>query len=292
MIEAPLLPTPLEVHRRFVVRSWLGGILALAVGVAATLGFIAWQIGAIRDIARDQRVWSEGLVAGDVRVEGHETSHNFVLNSYELTVTFTTREGQSRSEKRSFETFWESVDQDSALEARYDAADPSWVVLSWQIHAVRGRWYAVVFMLAAGLLIGASFLTLGVVALRRYFVVRGVAAGFEELEVPVVRIVEIRANGRPTGALKYEFVIPDEEAAPGKRPRRHNATFHHKKGQAPIFLSEDDRTMLAVRPTASRAVPVVPRQDGYPFALSEAARATLTAAVARRRDRDGRSGQP
>jgi hypothetical protein len=129
-------------------------------------------------------------------------------------------------------------------------------------------------------------LTVGIRLLGRLFVARRVTAGFEELEVTVVRVVEIRSHGRSTGVHQYEFVVPDEERASGKRPRKRMVAFNHKKGQAPVVLSQDGRRVLAVRPTAGRAVPVVLRQDGYPFALSETARATLTAAAARRRDRD------
>jgi hypothetical protein len=60
--------------------------------------------------------------------------------------------------------------------------------------------------------------------------------------------------------------------------------FNEKKREMPIFLSPDGKIILGVRPSGSRDVPVVPRQDGYPFALSDAARATLTAAAARRRE--------
>jgi hypothetical protein len=291
MMEGPLLTAPLQLDRRFVVRSWLGGILTLAVGLAATIGFTAWQIGAARDIVRDEQVWSRGLVAEDVRVSGHETSRHFVLNTYELTATFTTRDGQPRSENLSFDTFLYSVDSGAPLEARYDPADPSRVVVSWEVNASGGRWAAVLFMVAGGLLVAGAFLVLGIRTLGRLSVARRVTAGFEELEVTVVRVVEIRAHGRATGVHQYEFVVPDEQRGSGKRLRKHSVTFNHKKGHTPIVLSQDKRRILAVRPTAGRAVPVVLRHDGYPFTLSETARATLTAAAARRYDRDADSGK-
>ena len=176
MIEAPLLAAPLELARRFVVRSWLGGIIALAAGVAAGLGVIAWQIGAAQDIVGDQRVWAHGLVAEDLQVSGHETSRNFVLNSYELTATFTTRDGQSRAEKLSFEAFLQSIDQGAPLEARYDAADPSRVVVSWEMDIVRGRWCAVAFLGGMGVLIGTALLMVGIHTLGRLFVARRATA--------------------------------------------------------------------------------------------------------------------
>jgi hypothetical protein len=287
MMEAPLLPSPLAISRRFVARSWLGAILALASGLAATIGYSALLIGDARAILRDQQVWSHGLVAEDVRVSGRETSRDFVLNSYELTATFTTRDGQSRSEKVSFDTFLQSVDRNAPLEARYDASDPSRVAISWAVNVTRGRWLAVLFLGVVGLFIGGALLVLGLRALERLFLTRRVTAGFEELEVTVSRVVGIRAHGRPTGMIKYEFLIPDGD--PGKRPRKGSISFNEKKGHTPVFLSEDGRRILAVRPTGSRAVPVVLRQDGYPFALSEAARETLAAAAARRRDRNARS---
>src|SRR3954470_16143373 len=169
MMEAPLLTAPLELARRFVVRSWLGGLFTLAIGLAAGIGFIAWQIGAARAILRDQQVWSHGVAVEDLRVSGHETSHNFVLNSYELTATFTTGDGQSRSEKISFDAFLQSVDKDSPLDGRYEAADPSHVVLSWQIDIVRGRWSSVAFMGAMGLLIAGALVFLGMRTLRGFF---------------------------------------------------------------------------------------------------------------------------
>jgi hypothetical protein len=289
MMEAPLLNAPLELARRFVVRSWLGGILALAVGLAAGIGFGVWQVGAARAILRDQHTWSTGVATEDLRVSGHETSHNFVLNSYELTATFTTSDGQARSEKISFDAFLQSVDQDAPLDARYDAADPSHVVLSWEIDIVRGRWSSVAFMGAMGLLIAGALVFLGMRTLRGFFVARRATASFEELELTVVSVATIRHNGRPTGGIKYEFVIPGGAHPGGKQPRKYSVTFNEKKRELPVFLSQDGRRILGVRPSASQDVPVVPRQDGYPFALSEAARATLAAAAARRRDRSAES---
>ena len=285
MMEGPLLTAHLQLDRRFVVRSWLGGILSLAIGVAATIGYVTWQIGIARDILRDEQVWSHGVVAEEVRVSGHETSHYFVLNSYALTATFTTRDGQRRSQKLAFDTSLYSVDQEAPLEARYDAADPSRVVVSWQVNASGGRWAAVAFLVAGGMVLSGMFLVLGIRTLGRLFVARRVTAGFEELEVAVVRIVEVRSHGRATGVHQYEFVVPDEDRVSGKRPRKRSISFNHKKRQAPIAVSQDGRRLLAVRPTTDRAVPVVLRQDGYPFALSEPARAALAAAAARRRDR-------
>lgn len=278
MMYAPLLTAPLELTRRFVARSWLGGLFALAIGLAAAAGFTVWQAGAARDIVRDQQLWSRGVVAEDLHVSGRETSHNFVLNSYEVTATFTTQDGQSRSVKLSFDAFLQSVDQSAPLHARYDAADPAHVVLSWQMNIVRGRWCAVAFLGIMGLLIGGSLVVLGIGALRRLFVARRAAASLEELELTVVGVTEVRHKGRPTGAMKYEFMVPGDA-------RKRSVTFNAKKKEMPIFLSQDGTRILGVRPSSSHDAPVVLRQDGYPFALSEAARATLTAAAAHRRER-------
>ncbi|HEY0479230.1 MAG TPA: hypothetical protein VGD37_17045 [Kofleriaceae bacterium] len=259
-------------------------MFALATGLAAAVGFIVWQAGAARDIVRDQQVWSHGAVAEDLRVSGQETSRNFVLNSYELTATFTTRDGQPRSEKISFDAFLQSVDQDAPLDARYDTADPSRVVLSWAMDVTRGRWCAVAFLGVMGLIIAASLLMVGIRALGRLFVARRATASFEELELTVVQATTIRHNGRPTGRIKYEFLVPDDLHVAGKRTRKRSVTFNEKK-ETPVFLSGDGKRILGVRASASRDVPVVPRQDGYPFALSDAAREALTAAAARRSER-------
>jgi hypothetical protein len=285
MIQAPLLAAPLELARRFVVRSWLGGVLAVAVGIAIGLGAIAWQAGVARGILADQRLWSHGLVADDLQISGHETSHNFILNSYELTATFTTSDGQHRSEKLSFDAFLQSVDQNAPLSARYDAADPSRVVVSWQLDIVRGRWFAVVFFAGMGVFLGAALVLVGRRTLGRLFLARRAAVSFEELELTVVNVATVRHKGRPTGEIKYYFVVPEDGHAPGKKSRTRSASFNEKKRETPIFLSPDGRRILAVRPSNSRDVPLVLRQDGYPFALSETARDALTAAVARRRDR-------
>jgi hypothetical protein len=129
-------------------------------------------------------------------------------------------------------------------------ADPSRVVVSWQLDIVRGRWFAVVFFAGMGVFLGAALVLVG-----------------------------------PTGEIKYYFVVPEDGHAPGKKSRTRSASFNEKKRETPMFLSPDGRRILAVRPSNSRDVPLVLRQDGYPFALSETARDALTAAVARRRDR-------
>jgi hypothetical protein len=284
MIETPLLAAPLELARRFVVRSWGGGILALAAGAAVGLGFIVWQIAAARDIVADQRVWSEGLAAEDLQISGHETSHNFILNSYELSATFTTRDGESRVGKLSFDAFLQSVDQRAPLEARYDPADPSHVVVSWEMELVRGRWGAVAFLGGVGALIGALLLKVGIHTLGRLFAARRATVSFEELELTVVRVATIRHRGRATGNIMYEFVVPDEARASERRPRKRRISFNENKRETPVFLSPNGRRILAVRPSASRDAPIVLRQDGYPFALPEDALEALTAAAARRRD--------
>jgi len=241
MMEAPLLAAPLELARRFVMRSWLGGGFALAIGIAVAVGSIVWQTGAARDIMRDQQVWSHGLVAEDLHVSGRETSRNFVLNSYELTATFTTRDGQSRSEQLSFDAFLQSVDQGAPLDARYDAADPSHVVLSWAVEVVRGRWCAVAFLGVMGLIIGGALVMVGRRSLGRLFVARRATASFEELALTVVRVVTIRHNGRPTGGIRYEFLVPEDTHTGEKRRRKSSVTFNEKKQQTPVFLSPDGR---------------------------------------------------
>jgi hypothetical protein len=135
-----------------------------------------------------------------------------------------------------------------------------------------------------GLIIAASLLMVGIRALGRLFVARRATASFEELELTVVQATTIRHNGRPTGRIKYEFLVPDDLHVAGKRTRKRSVTFNEKK-ETPVFLSGDGKRILGVRASASRDVPVVPRQDGYPFALSDAAREALTAAAARRSER-------
>jgi hypothetical protein len=279
MAGSVLLPRPLRVHARFVRNSYLGAATMFACGLVMSIAFPIWQTGEAKRILADEALWKGGTPAGDASVSGRETSHNFLLNSYHLDVVYTDDHGTEHKAPLEFDTLFSSVDQKAPVDVRYDAKDPTRFALSWAVDLTGARWAAVAFL---GLGLGALGLVViwaGRIVLRRLADARQVGTSFEELELPLVQVIEMRQYGRATGQLRYRYEAPRA----GGKARKQEVVFNRKKKQEPLFVDPERTRMLAVRTSQAPDRPIVLRNDFYPFDVSETDRAATLARVDRRR---------
>jgi hypothetical protein len=279
MPSSVLLPRPLRVHARFVRNSYLGAATMFVCGLVMSIAFPVWQVGEAKRILADEALWKSGTLASDANVSGHETSHNFLLNSYRLDVVYTDDKGQEHKAPLEFDTLFSSVDQKSPVDVRYDAQDPTRFVLSWAADMTGARWGSVAFLgLGLGAL-GLCVIWAGRISLRRLGDARQAGASFEEVEVPLVQVIEMRQYGRATGQLRYRY----EVTRSGGKPRKSEVMFNRKKKQEPLFVDPERTRMLAVRTSQAPERPIVLRNDFYPFDVSETDRAATLVRLEKRR---------
>jgi hypothetical protein len=107
---------------------------------------------------------------------------------------------------------------------------------------------------------------------------RRAAVDAVESSVALVKIIEIRKNGRATGVMKYQYATTD---AAGKTKRR-EVLFNVKKQQAPLYFDQANSRMFVLQPPAPHQ-PVVLRNDFYPFDVAEHDRPALLARLERLR---------
>jgi len=277
-----ILPRPLRVRPAFVRNCILGSIVCFLGGAAIAIGGPIWQLGEAKRIVAEQELWKTGAAASDVEVSGRETSHNFLLNSYHLDVAFADTAGAPHKTTVEFDTLFASVDQQSLVDARYDPKQPDRVALSWAVDMVGSRWASVAFLGLGSLALGLLFAWLGRMALRRLADARQVGSSFEEIDVPLVRVIEMKQYGRSTGQMRYQFQVVRTDG----KTKTLEASFNRKKKQEPIFVDPERTRMLAVRTTHAPDRPIVLRNDFHPFDVSETDRAASLARLERRRGQD------
>ncbi|HEX2573099.1 MAG TPA: DUF3592 domain-containing protein [Polyangia bacterium] len=279
ILDAPLLPPrPLRLRRGFVLWSYFGAITLGLAGAAALVAYVAWQLGEARQIQTDHAIWDHGTLAESSNVSGHETSHNFILNSYTLDVDYVDDKGQTHRGKTEFSSLFASVDQKTEADVRYDPAHPERFALRWAIDLRGYRWAAFTFMMVAGIGIGLAFLALAFGLYRRVTDARAVAEDSQEVEIEQTRVVAVTQNGRPTGTSQFHYQLTTEA---GKTVKR-NVAFRTNKGQSPLYTDAQKSRFLALRSSRSPDRPVILRNDLYPLDLSPEERAEVEKQLARR----------
>ncbi|HZP59475.1 MAG TPA: hypothetical protein VFB27_04050 [Opitutaceae bacterium] len=272
----PLLPTPLRLKSSFVWKSQLGGVVLILAGLGAAIGFGWWNSSSVKALLDQSRIWKEGVPAERTEVNGHVTSHDFVLNEYDLNVTFVDANQVSHDNNVKFDTFIGKVDQEKEPLVRYLPNDPDRFALSWAIEAKTSRWAAVAFMALVGIgLIGGAFLLLGWVALRRLGDARACVARPDEVVLRIKQIVPTMVKGKHTGN-EYHFTgrTIDGREITGK------TNFPIKF--EPFYADNAKQTVLALIPRENIRRPFVLRGDFYPFELSLDEQTRVRTAVASR----------
>jgi hypothetical protein len=277
-----VLQLPLRLHPGFVRRSYLGLCAAVIFGLAAAIIYPVMELGEARKLMDAVATWQTGTDAEDATVEGHETSHNFILNSYRLNVEFTDQKGEQHKGKVEFDSLFASVDQKAPVHVKYDPQNPDHFAFSWMIDMKATAWASIAFMSLVGLGIGLLCLVVARQLLQKLAAARRAAVEAVESSVPLVKIVEMRQYGRPTGVMKYRY---ETTSATGKTKRR-EVVFNVKKQQAPLYFDQARSRMFVLQPPAPHQ-PVVLRNDFYPFDVSAHDRPALLARLERLRGESG-----
>lgn len=270
---------PLKLKRSFILGSVLGGGAALVAGIAAGAAYLIWQGYEAKAILEDGERW-EHATPVEGGAEGSESSHMFVLNTYDLRVRYLDPNGSAREAKVEFTTFIGGPDTEREIEVRYDPEHPDHPLLSWAIETIPGRWRAVAFMSAAGVLIGWAFVFLGWMGLARWRSARAVAARSVEVACPIADHKVENVKGQDMATFFYE--LPDiPELPPGRKKKKHKAVFTLKQG-GPILVG-GNALLVLVSPDLPQ-LPFAVREDFHPFELDELQR---DAAVQRLSSLDG-----
>jgi hypothetical protein len=90
-----------------------------------------------RKLMAASALWQTGTEADDASVDGHETSHNFILNSYDLNVEFVDRAGGTHQGKVEFDSLFASIDQKARVLVKYDPQAPDRPALLAQLERLR-----------------------------------------------------------------------------------------------------------------------------------------------------------
>jgi hypothetical protein len=279
ILDAPILPSrPLRLRRGFVIWSYFGAISLGLVGAVALVAYVVWQLGEARQIQTDQAIWDHGTPAESSSVSGRETSHNFLLNSYELDVEYVDAQGKTHRKKAEFSSLFASVDQKTDADVRYDPANPERFALRWAIDLGGYRWAAFAFMMVAGIGIGIAFLVLALGLFRRVTDARAAAEDSQEVEIELQKVVELSQHGRPTGTSQFHYQLTTEA---GKTVKR-NVAFRTSKGQSPLYTDAQKTRFLALRASRAPDRPVILRNDLHPFDVSPEERAEVEKRLARR----------
>lgn len=272
----PLLPIPLRLKSSFVWKNRLGGLVLILAGIGAAVGFGWYERDAVNELIDQSRIWRNGVEASRTEVSGHVTSHDFVLNEYDLNVTFIDANLVQHENNVKFDTFIGKVDQERDPIVHYLANDPDHFALSWAMDVKTSRWAAIVFMVAIGvILIGGAFTLLGWLALRRLSDAKACAARPDEVLLRIAKIAPQIVKGKQTGN-EYHFTgrTLDGREIAGK------TAFALK--YEPLFADGAKQTMLALVPQENVKRPLVLRGDFYPFDLTPDEQARVRAAIAGR----------
>jgi len=274
---SPLLPRPLHLRAGFVRRSYLGAIACFLGGGAALIAYPALEISEAKDTLADAEIWKTGVPAEGLNLEGHRTTHQAILDSYDLTVDYADQQGGEHHGRVKFSTLFASVDKGSPWHVRYDPKAPDRFALSWAVDLTWARWTAFGFMTFVGVGLGLMFVAGGFLVMRRLGDARQAAVQSDEAELELEGIVQITKYRRPTGQVKYRYRVP---TAAGKTKVR-ELLLNDKKGQKPLYADAAKTRLFALRPPRAPDRPVVLRADLYPFEVPGWDAATVAAHLAR-----------
>jgi hypothetical protein len=271
-MHSPVLPArPLRLQAGFVRRSYVSIAICATLGLAALVGYPAWQAIEARAIVADEALWSSGVAARRAHAEGTVTSRYIVLKDYDVAVTYVDQAGQEHKGRARFDTLFAAIDLGAEPTVHYDAAAPQRFALSWSHDVQGGRWASVALLALAGAALGVVFAKAAWRALRQLAAARLAAAASDEVELEIAGVVE---SGRVAGVVFYTYRVPTPS---GEKERE--VSFSAKKGHKPLFAGPEETHLLALRSARAPAEPVVLRSDLYPFEASEADRLAVTTAL-------------
>jgi hypothetical protein len=269
-----LPPRPLSLKPSFVWSSRLGGLALLLAGMGAAVGYGWWQWSEVEALLEQRNIWDNGVEAPGVRIGGEVTTHLFILNEYDLKVSFVDAHGATRQHDLEFNTLFSRVDDNSPVALRHLRDEPDKFAVSWAMDLTGSRWAAIAFMGVVGVgLIGGSLVFLGATVWRRLADADRVARRSEEVVAVISKVVPQMNKGRHTGnEFHFACTTGDGIAVSGK------ASFGVK--HTPLHLDPEKLTLLALVSPEKPARPFLVRGDLHPFRFRDDERRAILEAVA------------
>jgi hypothetical protein len=240
--------------RHFHRNEWLRGggvaLLMLAFG-----GFcVVYGACVARDLLEVGRIWKQGH---DSPVEaaygGRVTTHNFILKSYELDITFIAEEREEPlTFQAEFHRFFTGPDEGDSMTVRYLENEPEKAVSSWQHDGLAHgwAWFGLVWLFGAFGLVVAVMMVRATIALTS-----SVDALLREGQLLLAKVEQAKPGGAANNpVLVVQFKTPRCDAS-------QKQTFFLKRG-APLFVGEQQVVVLAsIDQKQAHAL----REDGYPL---------------------------
>ena len=252
-----LLPGPLRPSDEWVRRQRRRGAGAFVCAVVL-LGAAAWTaIVTVRDALGTRAVWSSGIPASDVQVDGTSRTRLLVFEDADLSVAYTDGAGH-RHHGRVSRMGLGKLDDGAAPVVHVAVDDPERFALSWQVDGVLGELTLhLVFVLMLG---GFALALVAIVRKGRrelVWTLETLKASPEEVVLPVLHITQGMVNGEHA-TTTYGLRIPDGDTFELTLPR----------DEYPLFLAIDQSCALGLRRPGDRSRAVVVREDMTPLAAA------------------------
>lgn len=241
---------PFTLRPSFARDQWYGTsavvLFMLVAGPALIVVYALYE----RQLDELERRWAAYQPAAEAAdYEGKIRTHNLILRSYELQVSFRTQEGAPVSFQSDFWRLLNGPQTGDLLYVRYDPAAPSSALTSWEFESTRhGHHYAL-----AALIAGLANFLFGLVIVRdikrRVAVVAGLARDSQLVVATVEKLQQFGMQSIITFRMPNGSVLTQAFQAKFGPPYFLNGT-----KQLLVLSSLDERTAQIVR------------EDGYPLA--------------------------
>ena len=203
-------------------------------------------------------IWAKGVEAARSTYKGRVRTTNFVFKSYDLTLTYLTKEGKQYTRRVEFFRFFTGPSQKDTFTLRYLPNHPQKSMISWGYEAMTHGWIFAVMMVLIGLL----FLLIGFVVvsgmLQDTAQARRLVRKGEMVAAPIERVEEMYNEETKTVQHLYHFHfshLPDVS---------HAYLSTHAK-EAPL-LDHEGKAIVALLDKASGDYRLL-LHDGYPIVL-------------------------
>jgi hypothetical protein len=249
---------PFRLQGSFLPKQFLK-IFFIFVFFAALGGGIAFYGGYIAsEQIETSTIWAKGTEAARATYKGRVRTTNFIFKSYDLTLTFFTKEGKRFSRRVEFFRFFTGPSQKDRFTLRYLPSHPQKAMISWGYDAMVHGWIFAVLMVLVGLLIllGGFVIVRGILedtALARRLVRKG-----EMVAAPVERVEEIYNEETKTVQYLYHFHFSHLPDVP-------HSYWSPSAKDAPLF-DHEGKAMVALLEKASGDYRLL-LHDGYPIVL-------------------------
>lgn len=213
-------PGPYDVDPSWPKRQFKQALLLVLLGLPIGCFLGGYGLYKLVDAVRISGLADTGVEVHGVAYDGNVSSRYGVFNSYDLDVSFHTREGQRQEFEASFFSFGGGPDDGDPASVFYDPTDPSNAILSWEHEELID---GVVFWCVIGLGMGLFMaLGLGWAALKQLLDVRLVKQLAKSGRIEEARVMSSEA--KPSGkAMVVHLVLRFDDGV----ERKHHYTQGH-----------------------------------------------------------------